>query len=165
LAIDPHDDVTLAEEIALQRLYLDIEKARFPDRLTVRVDVPESLEKARVPALLLQPIVENAIKHGVARTAGRVELDIRAEPAGAGLVRILIKNSGGTASDVKQKSHGTGVGLVNVCERLTARFGSAASCSFGPGAAGGYRVSITLPPSPCRWWSHDRYPADPGRRR
>ena len=60
LSLDPSADVTLAEEIDLQRLYLDIEKARFPDRLHVEIDVPQELEQARLPALLLQPIVENA---------------------------------------------------------------------------------------------------------
>ena len=65
LSLDPAANVTLAEEIDLQRLYLDIEKARFPDRLHVEIDVPEELEQARLPALLLQPIVENAIKYGV----------------------------------------------------------------------------------------------------
>jgi hypothetical protein len=61
LSFDAGADVTLAEEIDLQRLYLDIEKARFPDRLQVRIDVPEELESVRLPALILQPIVENAI--------------------------------------------------------------------------------------------------------
>jgi two-component system LytT family sensor kinase len=61
LSLDPTADVTLAQEIDLQRLYLDIEKARFPDRLHVEIDVPEALHDARLPALLLQPIVENAI--------------------------------------------------------------------------------------------------------
>ncbi len=68
LSLDPSADVTLAEEIDLQRLYLDIEKARFPDRLHVEIDVPEELEQARLPALLLQPIVENAIKYGVSKS-------------------------------------------------------------------------------------------------
>ena len=69
LSLDPSADVTLAEEIDLQRLYLDIEMARFPDRLHVEIDVPQELEQTRLPALLLQPIVENAIKYGVRRAA------------------------------------------------------------------------------------------------
>src|SRR3712207_5791275 len=68
LSLDPTADVTLAEEIDLQRLYLDIEKARFPDRLQVEIDVPAELEQVRLPALVLQPIVENAIKYGVSTT-------------------------------------------------------------------------------------------------
>jgi hypothetical protein len=71
LSLDPGANVTLAEEIDLQRLYLDIEKARFPDRLHVEIDVPEELEQARLPALLLQPIVLY-INHatGLTRTLG-----------------------------------------------------------------------------------------------
>ena len=78
LSLDPSADVTLAEEIELQRLYLDIEKVRFPDRLEVEIDVPDELENARVPALILQPLVENAIKYGVSATTRQVELSIRA---------------------------------------------------------------------------------------
>src|SRR5207247_5853928 len=58
LSLDPSADVTLAEEIDLQRLYLDIEKARFPDRLHVEIDVPQELEQPPLPAMLLQPIIE-----------------------------------------------------------------------------------------------------------
>src|SRR4029453_1239066 len=71
LSMDPSADVSLAEEIALQRLYLEIEKVRFPDRLDVNIDIPEQLEQARVPALILQPLVENALKYGVAQTPAR----------------------------------------------------------------------------------------------
>src|SRR5690606_13935264 len=64
---DPTEDVPLYEEIRLQRLYLDIETVRFPDRLKVEVDVPDPLRTACVPGLILQPIVENAVKYGVSR--------------------------------------------------------------------------------------------------
>ena len=143
LAIDPTEDVTLAEEIRLQRLYLDIECARFPGRLTVNVTVPPPLEAARVPALLLQPLVENAIKHGVGRTNERVTLEIVAEAHGTGAIRLIVQDSGG--AEKRPESHGTGVGLANVCERLKARFGAAAACEHGPRSEGGFRVAITLP--------------------
>ncbi len=68
LTNDPSADVPLSDEIRMQRLYLDIEQIRFPERLSVVVDVPEELENAHVPGLILQPVVENAIKHGVARS-------------------------------------------------------------------------------------------------
>ena len=68
LSADPTADVSLDEEIKLQRLYLDIEQIRFPDRLSVEVDVPDALLAARVPVLILQPIVENAVKYGVAKS-------------------------------------------------------------------------------------------------
>ena len=145
LAIDPTEDVPLAEEIRLQRLYLDIERIRFPGRLHVNVTVPPPLEAAHVPALLLQPLVENAIKHGVGRTNERVTLNIIAEPEGDDAMRLIVEDSGGSVSERRPNSYGTGVGLSNVCERLNARFGAAASCEHGPRSEGGYRVAITLP--------------------
>src|SRR4028118_477353 len=83
LSADPTADVSLEEEIKLQRLYLDIEQIRFPDRLRVEVDVPEPLLAARVPVLLLQPVVENAVKYGVARSRGAVTLRPPPPPAPA----------------------------------------------------------------------------------
>jgi two-component system LytT family sensor kinase len=83
LSADPTADISLDEEIKLQRLYLDIEQVRFPERLNVEIDIPETLGSARVPILILQPIVENAIKYGVARSRRPVTLRISAvEEAG-----------------------------------------------------------------------------------
>jgi len=147
LSLDPFADVTLAEEIALQRLYLDIERVRFPKRLRVEIDVPPELETARLPALILQPVVENAIKYGVSPTRERVTLRITAREAGPGRITVDISNSGKaeTPRELDDTPEGTGVGLGNVCERLRARFGNAAQCEFGPIDGGGYRVVMTLP--------------------
>ena len=150
LSLDPTADVTLADEIDMQRLYLDIEKVRFPKRLKVEIDVPSALENVRLPALLLQPIVENAIKYGVSASRGTVLLRIAAIPLGTGRMRLDISNetiSGSRpAADTGNGVHeGTGVGLENVCQRLQARFGARATCSYGPTKDGGFRVSITLP--------------------
>jgi len=146
LSLDPSADVTLAEEIELQRLYLDIEKVRFPRRLKVEIDIPQELQSARVPGLLLQPLVENTIKYGVSGTRDTVTLTIRAAEAGPGRFTLEVQNSGATAARGRNgKPDGTGVGLANVCQRLEARFGSAAKCEFGPTADGGYRVYMTLP--------------------
>jgi len=146
LSLDPAADVTLAEEIALQRLYLDIERVRFPRRLKVEIDVPEELESAQLPALVLQPIVENAIKYGVSPTKEKVVLRIAAREAGPGRFTIEISNSGKRRlADIWEMPDGTGLGLTNVCERLRARFGPAARCEFGEQDEGGYRVVMTLP--------------------
>ena len=148
LSLDPSADVSLAEELALQRLYLDIEQVRFPRRLKVDIDVPEDLKDARVPGLILQPVVENAIKYGVAGTRETILVTISAREAGPGRFIIEITNSRGEQQARKrssQASPGTGVGLVNVCQRLAARFGASANCEFGPLADGGYRVCLTLP--------------------
>ena len=147
LSLDPSADVTLAEEIDLQRLYLEIEKVRFPRRLKVEIDIPDDLKNARVPGLLLQPLVENVIKYGVSGTRDKVTLNIRAAEAGPGRFTIEVQNSGAEVSTKGRngKPDGTGVGLTNVCQRLEARFGTAAKCEFGPTADGGYRVLMTLP--------------------
>ena len=147
LSLDPSDDVSLAEEIALQRLYLDIEMVRFPKRLKVEINVPADLENAKMPGMILQPVVENAIKYGVSQTRERVTLRISAREAGPGRFTIEIVNSGNSSPSAKRGDvpDGVGVGLTNVCQRLTARFGAAAQCEFGPVAEGGYRVVLTLP--------------------
>ena len=148
LSMDPSADVSLAEEIALQRLYLDIEKVRFPERLDVNIDIPEPLEKARVPALILQPLVENAIKYGVSPTTAKVELSIRGRQLDGGRMQLdVINRTVGTPPKKKaaaQTHQGIGLGLANVCQRLQAHFGSRADCRFGP-IAGGYEVSLAMP--------------------
>ena len=143
LALDPSEDITLAQEIEFQQLYLDIEKLRFPRRLDVRIEVPADLRGARVPPLILQPLVENAIKHGVARTAEPVRLTIAAREEDAQLI-LTVENDRGPA-EAAGSEHGTGVGLVNVCERLAARFGGGATCEHGPLLGGGWRVTLYMP--------------------
>jgi LytS/YehU family sensor histidine kinase len=148
LSLDPSADVSLAEEIDLQRLYLDIEMARFPDRLTVEIDVPRELEQARMPALILQPIVENAIKYGVSKSRKAVVIRIEARHLDNHRMVVEISNrlKHGGKEELPAATHeGTGLGLANVCQRLEARWGSRASCRFGPMSGGGYKVSLTMP--------------------
>jgi LytS/YehU family sensor histidine kinase len=148
LSLDPSADVSLAEEIDLQRLYLDIEMARFPDRLTVEIDVPPELEQARLPALLLQPIVENAIKYGVSKSRKAVLIRIEARHLDNHRMVLEISNrlKHGGKDELPVATHeGTGLGLANVCQRLEARWATRASCRFGPMASGGYKVSLTMP--------------------
>ena len=147
LSLDPSADVTLAEEIALQQQYLAIERARFPDRLEVVIDVPDDLAQMRVPALLLQPLVENAIKYGVSATRNMVRLTIAARRLDGGRMELEVTNTlaGSSRKATAQPAHeGTGLGLANVCQRLAAHYGNRADCRFGP-IAGGYRVSMALP--------------------
>jgi hypothetical protein len=148
LSLDPTADVTLAEEIDLQRLYLDIEKARFPDRLHVEIDVPENLQQARLPTLILQPIVENAIKYGVSKSRKAVVIRIQAKPTLDGRMTLEVSNrlKNGGKDELPAATHeGTGLGLTNVCQRLEARFGGRATCRFGPMNGGGYKVSLIMP--------------------
>jgi hypothetical protein len=148
LSLDPSADVSLAEEIDLQRLYLDIEMARFPDRLTVEIDVPAGLDQARLPALLLQPIVENAIKYGVSKSRKAVLIRIEARHLDNHRMVLEISNrlKHGGKDELPAATHeGTGLGLANVCQRLEARWGTRASCRYGPMTGGGYKVSLTMP--------------------
>ncbi|HEV2595746.1 MAG TPA: histidine kinase [Sphingomicrobium sp.] len=148
LSLDPSADVSLAEEIGLQRLYLDIEMARFPDRLNVEIDVPTELELARMPALLLQPIVENAIKYGVSKSRKAVVIRIEARHLDNHRIVVEISNrlKHGGKEDLPSATHeGTGLGLANVCQRLEARWGARASCRYGPMNSGGFKVSLTMP--------------------
>ena len=146
LSADPTADVSLEEEIKLQRLYLDIEQIRFPDRLRVEVDVPEALLNARVPVLLLQPVVENAVKYGVARSRGAVTVRISASEE-AGRLHIKVEDDGEVPADPPGDEDGasTGVGMRNVCDRLVARYGVQAGCFHGPDPEGGYSVHIVMP--------------------
>jgi two-component system LytT family sensor kinase len=146
LSVDPSADVTLAEEIDLQRLYLDIETVRFPSRLKVEIDIPEELKSARLPALILQPLVENAIKYGVSPTREKVTLRIAAANLGDGRFSITVTNTGHAGAHPERDAlESTGVGLTNVCQRLSVRFGAQAKCEFGPLPKGGYQVHLTLP--------------------
>jgi hypothetical protein len=148
LSLDPSADVTLAEEIDLQRLYLDIEMARFPDRLTVEIDVPQDLAQARLPALLLQPIVENAIKYGVSKSRKAVVIRIEARRSDSNRMTLEISNrpKHGGKDELPAATHeGTGLGLLNVRQRLEARWGGRASCRYGRMATGGFKVSLTMP--------------------
>ena len=151
LSLNPTADVTLAEEIDLQRLYLDIETIRFPARLKVVIDVPADLENVRLPALILQPLVENAIKYGVSPTSDVVTMTIAAKAIGDDRIELRVSNSAsaeppkGRGRRDSDRIEGTGVGLANVCQRLEARFGTKATCDYGPLDGGGFEVRLTMP--------------------
>lgn len=134
--------VSFAEELQAQRLYLNIEQVRFRDRLKLVFHTDPSLDDARVPAFLLQPIVENAIKHAVARVDRQVELTISARRDGD-LVELKVCDDGPAAAN--SDASGTGTGLNNVRERLRAIYGARAAVEAGARPSGGYAVRILLP--------------------
>ncbi len=141
LATDPAADVSLADEVAMQRLYLDVERVRFPSRLITEFDVPEDLSDVRVPGMILQPLIENAVKHGVAGSTAPVAITIRARGADGVLTLSVADN----AVAATKPAPGAGVGLDNVRRRLKARFQGRANVAQGPRADGGYRVDLTMP--------------------
>jgi signal transduction histidine kinase len=143
LTADPAEDVPLSEEIRMQQLYLGIEQIRFPQRLQAEFDIAPEVTGASVPGLILQPLVENAIKYGVSRTSRPVTVTIRAHGA-AGRLYLSVEDDGdGPAGEGAVNGHG--VGLRNVCDRLAARFNGAAECHYGPRPEGGFRVELTMP--------------------
>lgn len=145
LSGDPTEDVRLDEEIQLQRLYLDIEAVRFPKRLLVDIDLPDGLRDACVPGLILQPLVENAVKYGVAKSRKPVTVSLSVREDSHGLL-IVVENDGTLVAPLEEDAHeGTGVGLANVRDRLLARFGPVASCRWGPRPGGGFAVILSLP--------------------
>jgi LytS/YehU family sensor histidine kinase len=141
LAVNPMEDVTLSQEVDLQRLYLEIERTRFPERLHFDVALDDGSADARVPALLLQPLVENAVKHGVARSEGPCRIRIRARLDGP-MLEIVVEND---AKPDGPASGGEKVGLRNVAERLRSRFGDEASLTAGEIAERGFRNTLRIP--------------------
>lgn len=144
LSSDPLEEVTLEEEVELQKQYLGIEAVRYPERLRTRIDIPAALANAHVPALILQPLVENAIKYGVSRSTRPVTIAISAT-ASDGWITIAVDDDG---KDSPATEHGNGIGLANVRDRLEARYGDAASLTSGRRPEGGFRASIRLPLAP-----------------
>ena len=144
LSSDPLEEVTLSEEVELQQQYLGIEAVRFPERLRTRIEIAPTLLNEKVPALILQPLVENAIKYGVSRSTRPVTVSISAE-ASDGWMAIRVDDDG---EDSPAKDHGNGIGLANVRDRLEARYGDSARLTSGRKPEGGFRAAITIPISP-----------------
>ncbi len=142
LAEEPTENVALEDEIALQRDYLAIEEVRFPERLLVRIDLPEQLERARVPGMILQPLVENSVRYAVARSTTPVNVSIEAFSQGEQLHLVVADNGPGLGDSA---GGGFGIGLSNVRDRLRARFGARARVLTGQVEDGGYRTELIMP--------------------
>ena len=144
LTLDPVQDVRLAEELALQEDYLAIERERFSDRLDLQIDVPRTLGNALIPSLLLQPLVENAIKHGVGATTGPVTIGIVAARIDDRLI-VTIENDMPLQARSGAQPAGASIGLRNVSERIRTRFGERGSFVYGPIRPGRWRAQVDLP--------------------
>jgi two-component system, LytTR family, sensor kinase len=143
LQTSDRQQVSLGQEMDIVGKYLEIEKARFAERLRVRVAVPEELKKARVPSLILQPIVENAVKHGIARRVEGGEIAISAFRQN-GELRLIVSNDGPAFSQGWQTAR-KGIGLENVKERLATLYGPAAGLSVAPDLPRGATVTLSMP--------------------
>ncbi|RAS14094.1 sensor histidine kinase [Ensifer adhaerens] len=142
---DPMQDVCLADELALQLGYLNIEGERFSDRMRVKLDIAPGLEQALVPSLILQPLIENAIKHGVGGSIGVVEIVIRAARQGETLELSVENDMANEPPRPAIKPAGTGTGLRNVADRIKARFPEVGAFISGLVAPHRFRAAITMP--------------------
>jgi LytS/YehU family sensor histidine kinase len=140
LGLGNRESIPLREELALARSYLDVEHVRFGSRLEVREEVQDTCQECGVPALLLQPLVENAVKHGI---AGMIE---------GGVIRLAVDRSGDMVHVTVENAFDPdavpadrlGVGLAHVRKRLQVRYGDVAT--FAAGARDGvYKVELTFP--------------------
>ncbi|MBY8823880.1 sensor histidine kinase [Sphingomonas colocasiae] len=143
LTLDPMHDVRLDDELALQQGYLEIERERFADRMSVVIELAEGCGDALVPSLILQPLVENAVRYGVGETPGKVRIAIRAWRDGDRL-NVMIENDM-PAGGAPAHRGGTGIGLRNVRERIASRFSDDARFTHGPAGSTVYRAILDLP--------------------
>jgi sensor histidine kinase YesM len=148
LATTAIHEVPLGEELRVLDLYLEIERARFEKRLQVRYDVADSLRRAMVPNLVLQPLVENAIRHGVGRMAEPGWIVVAAERRSDSLLLRVTDNGAGLGDSEKEdsiKSGRRGTGLAITRGRLATLYGPKQSLVLRNLAEGGVEASITLP--------------------
>jgi two-component system, LytTR family, sensor kinase len=146
---EPTEEVTLAAELEILDAYVALMKARFRDRLHVEVTADPDVREALVPPLLLQPLVENAVRHGGAERTGRGTIAIRAERAD-GELRLTVEDDGpGTGGGGATRRPGSGetsgLGLSATAERLQILYGEAHRFEAGDVPTGGFRVAIRLP--------------------
>jgi len=136
------DKGPLSDEIEAQRQYLLIEQARFEDRLNYVESIPVELRDALAPSLILQPLVENAVKYGVARSNATVTIEIKAE-ATAGRLRLTVADDGGDGAGLAPPK--LGLGLENVRRRLDLIYGKTAELTCGPRLPHGFLASVEIP--------------------
>jgi sensor histidine kinase YesM len=137
------ETTTLARECALIEAYLGLMSVRMGSRLSYRLQVPESLRQARMAPMLLQPLVENAIIHGIEPNVAGGRIEVTACQRGA-LLELTVADSG-LGLDGGAGTAGTGLGLANTRERLRVLFGEGAGLDLEPGAVRGAVARLTLP--------------------
>lgn len=142
---DPMQKITLKQELAALQLYLDIEKVRFEDHLILEVDVDKEAQEAMIPSLLLQPLVENAIKYGIARSEEGGHLRIAAKVFAGDLLIELNDDGPGVELVNGEIPNANGVGLRNTRERLHELYGSQHSFRLSQTDPHGLTISIRIP--------------------
>ncbi len=145
LVNEPEAQVTLEQEFETLKLYLDIEKMRFEERLQTRFDIDPRVAKARLPSLLLQPLVENAVKYAVTPQEEGAEIAVVARLTGD-RVQITVSDSGPGLNDATVRpSYSTGVGIANIRDRLMQAYGPDHRFDSGNAPGGGFVVTVEIP--------------------
>jgi LytS/YehU family sensor histidine kinase len=145
LANEPTAHVTVQQEVETLKLYLEIEKMRFEARLRPSFDIDPRAERARLPSLLLQPLVENAIKYAVTPQEDGADISVVVRLAGE-RVQITVSDTGpGLRDGALGPSLSTGVGLTNIRDRLAQAYGPDHRIDTRTAPAGGFSVEIELP--------------------
>ena len=156
LSTSSEQEVPLERELGLLDRYVAIQRVRFQDRLTVSCNIEDAVRAALVPSLLLQPLVENAIRHRISPRAGAGYVQVTARRLGDKLsISIVDDGVGLRARRSRVRSRGTGLGLTNTTTRLIHLYGEDHEFESGPREEGGYAVRITIPfrlgpPAPAR---------------
>ena len=145
---DPLQKITLEQELQALQLYLDIEKVRFEDRLSLQLDIEQNAKDALIPSLLLQPLVENAIKYGIARAEGGGHLSISAKVFAGDLLIELSDDGPGCELINGHIPEAKGVGLKNTRERLVTLYGSEHSIRLSRTDPHGLTIYIRIPYTP-----------------
>jgi LytS/YehU family sensor histidine kinase len=144
LVNEPLGKVTLAQEVETLKLYLEIEKMRFEDRLRPHFKIESEMIGARLPSLLIQPLIENAIKYAVTPSETGADIWMTARREGQG-VRIEVADNGNGEGANIAASPSTGVGLANIRDRLAQAYGAAHSFTTRTNEHGGFSVIIEIP--------------------
>ena len=143
--------ITLDEELALLQSYLDIERVRFGERLAIEYSVEPTALKARVPSLLLQPLVENSIKYAISTLPRDGKLTIEAKTDNNRLLLAVRDNGPGTDKDLLRSPESLGIGLKNTRSRLASLYGDSQSFAINNIEPNGLEVAMVLPLCEGEW--------------
>lgn len=135
-------EVALAQEMDFLSRYIELERLRFGDRLNYVCDIPEEASQAMIPNLILQPLVENAIKHGIENRSSEGKIEVKATRYN-GSLRLEVRDNGQTSPG--KRPPGQGVGLANTRARLNTLYGNHHRFSSGKDDKGGFMVSMEIP--------------------
>lgn len=146
LSSSSEQEVILDREMSLLQNYLDIQRVRFGNKLRVNVNVEDGLDRAMVPSLILQPLVENAIRHGIGPRANGGTISVTIRSHGDKLsIDIVDDGVGLTSRRSRERSRGTGLGLANTATRLNHLYKDNHEFETGPAPDGGFGVHLRLP--------------------